>query len=619
MSLNSVIAGINKKYGAGALVVGANARGLSINRIRSGSLTVDIATGGGWAQGKINEIYGPLCLDGDSIVNYHIPTWKEKRGKARKRPITIAELFKVNSKKDYIYLESIDETSNVVTLNRVVDVVCSGIKPLYKVTTEHGFTLNSTLEHAYKTREGYEQLKNLSVGDTIAVTDARKSFNKPKERIKKEIHVKWHPTVEPRIHSLITGTLGGQGIRGGKYVRLYEHRLVYEASMNNLSTKDYIRVLNNYDGRNLVTIPKGYDIHHKNGDYTDNELSNLVLLSQEEHAKLHPRRGQASKTLLWDTIVSIEYVCDKVTYDISMEATNNNFIANNIVVHNSGGKSYLWQLTMAQIQKDYPNSTNALIDFEGSFDNDWARAIGIDTSKLLISSPEYMEDGLNIAIELIKSGDVFSVVIDSLAAACPKAEYEGDMADFTVGLRARLGNKFVRKSKPKSNLLAEEMDLGQTTLFIINQTYTNVGGYGSPEITPGGQQVRYGAMLRMNIRKGEVLKDSSDGTCLMQESKFTVTKNKTAPPNKTGSFWFSTKDNNKGEKGKIYRAGEIVTYGVITGVISRSGAWYSLPEEFGLEKALQGESAVSNWIEENPDKFPRLEEIILSEIPKLKG
>lgn len=281
----------------------------------------------------------------------------------------------------------------------------------------------------------------------------------------------------------------------------------------------------------------------------------------------------------------------------------------------SGGKSYLWQLTMAQIQKDYPGSTNALIDFENAFDHTWASKIGIDTDNLLISTPEYMEDGLDIAVNLIKSGDVFAVVVDSLAAACPKAEAEGDMTDFTVGLRARLGNKFARKSRPKSSLLAEEIDLGKTTVFIINQTYTNIGGYGDPEVTPGGQQVRFFAMLRLKIRKGETINET-DGTMLMQESKFTVVKNKSHPSNTAGAFWFSTKDNPKGNAGKIYRAGEVVTYGVITDIIKRSGAWYSLPEEFGLEKSLQGEKAVAEWIEENPDKFPRLEELVIQKIIK---
>jgi recombination protein RecA len=280
----------------------------------------------------------------------------------------------------------------------------------------------------------------------------------------------------------------------------------------------------------------------------------------------------------------------------------------------SGGKSYVSQLAMAQAQREYPDANVAIIDFEGSFDSYWASRIGVDVDNLLISSPEFMEDGLQIAVDLIHSGDCALIVVDSLAAANPKAEAEGEMTDFTVGLRARLGNKFVRKSRGKINLLEEELDLGQTTILVVNQTYKNIGGYGDPDITPGGDQVKFAAMIRVKIRKGEVVNDSKDGTQLMQESKFIVVKNKTFPPHKAGGFWFSTQDNPKGKAGEIYRTGEILTYGILTNVISRSGAWYSLPEEFGLEKSLQGEAAVATWVEENPDKYPRLEELVMQEI-----
>ena len=283
----------------------------------------------------------------------------------------------------------------------------------------------------------------------------------------------------------------------------------------------------------------------------------------------------------------------------------------------SGGKSYVSQLTMAQTQKDYPNANVALIDFEGAFDADWARKIGVDVDSLLISSPEYMEDGLQIAVDLIHSQDCALIVVDSLAAACPKAEYDGDITEFTVGLRARLGNKFVRKSKGKVDLTSDELDLGQTTILVVNQTYKNIGGYGDPDVTPGGEQVKFGAMIRVKIRKGEVVNDSKDGTQIMQESRFTVVKNKTYPPHKAGAFWFSTQDNPKGKAGEIYRTGEIITYGILTGVISRSGAWYALPGEFGLEKSLQGEAAVAEWVVDNPDKYPRLEELVMQAI--LKG
>lgn len=285
----------------------------------------------------------------------------------------------------------------------------------------------------------------------------------------------------------------------------------------------------------------------------------------------------------------------------------------------SGGKTYVALLTVAQTQKEYPGSNVAWIDFEGAFDENWAKAIGVDTDSLLISAPEYMEDGLQIATQLIQSGEVVLIVVDSLAAACPKAEYDGDISDFTVGLRARLGNKFIRKSKPKSNLLQEGVDLGQTTLIIINQIYQGIGAYAGEE-TPGGNQVKFGAMLRVRVRKGdkdEMINDK-DGTLVMQQSKFTVVKNKTFPPHKTGSFMFSVKDNPRGKAGQIYRAGEIITFGVLTGVIKKGGAWYTLPDEIGGEK-FQGEVKLAEWVEEHPEEYKYLEELVIKEIPNLKG
>lgn len=550
LAINKVIEDINKRYGKGSLVRGADARGLMVNRLKTGSISLDVATGGGWPCGRLNEIYGPYCLDGDSIINYHLPHWADKRGKPRRRPKTISQLFKISLKNKEIYIESVDEQTNEVILNRVKQVVCLGVKPLYKITTEHGFTLNSTRKHYYKTINGYRELEDLKIGSVIAVADKRKSFNKSKERAKKGIS------------------------------------LVYEAAMNDMSFQRYY--------------------------YTNNRLDNLELMPPEQRGKLHSYGGHFSKTMLWDTITSIEYVGDKMTYDIAMIAPNNNFIANNVVVHNSGGKSFVSMLTMAQTQKDYPNANVALIDFEGAFDADWAKKIGVDVDKLLISSPEYMEDGLQIALDLIHSQDCILVVIDSLGAACPKAEYDGDIVDFTVGLRARVGNKFVRKSKGHVNLLDDNFDLGQTTILILNQEYQGIGPYSTFE-TPGGVQVKFGSMIRVRIRKGEVLNDTKDGTQIMQESRFTVVKNKTYPPHKTGAFWFSTQDNPKGSAGQIYRAGEILTQGILSGVISRSGSWFQLPAEISNEK-FQGEAKVADWIQEHPKEYALLEEMVMQSI-----
>jgi recombination protein RecA len=139
----------------------------------------------------------------------------------------------------------------------------------------------------------------------------------------------------------------------------------------------------------------------------------------------------------------------------------------------SGGKSFISYLTIATNQALYPDANFALIDFEGAFDEVWAKKIGVDKTRLLIASPVYMEEGLDIADALIKSGEMFLIIVDSWAAACPKAELDGEMGDFTMGLRARLGNKFIRKYRPttQAGLDTGEVDLGNTTLLIINQIY----------------------------------------------------------------------------------------------------------------------------------------------------
>jgi recombination protein RecA len=282
----------------------------------------------------------------------------------------------------------------------------------------------------------------------------------------------------------------------------------------------------------------------------------------------------------------------------------------------SGGKSYVSFLTTAETQKTYPEAKCAWIDFEGAFDEVWAEKIGVNTKELLISSPATMEDGLQIASMLIQSGEVALLVIDSMAAASPKAEVEGEMTDSTVGLRARVGNKFIRKYNPKTNILSDELDLGRTTLLIINQEYQQIGAYAGPPTTPCGDQIKFGSLVRVRVRRGELVQDK-DGTILMQESKFVVEKNKTHPAKQTGSFVFSTKDNPKGKAGELYRAGEIITFGALTGVIRKSGAWLYLPESFG-ELKFQGAPALAEWIDNNHDEYKKLETLVISEMSNLK-
>lgn len=282
----------------------------------------------------------------------------------------------------------------------------------------------------------------------------------------------------------------------------------------------------------------------------------------------------------------------------------------------SSGKSYVAYLTIATNQAAYPNANFALIDFEGAFDEVWARKIGVDKSRLFIASPTYMEEGLDIADMLIKSGDMFLIVVDSWAAACPKAELEGEMSDFTVGLRARLGNKFIRKYRPTTatGLAEDEVDLGQTTLLILNQIYQGIGPYAT-ENTPGGEQVKFGAMVRVRIRRGDLLQDKDTGAVLAQQSLFVVEKNKTFPPKRKGEFWFSVSDNADGKAGQIWRLGELLSYAASSGIIKVAGPWFYLPEAFGGEK-FQGKDNLRAYVRNNPEIIPELEKLVMAEMFK---
>lgn len=265
----------------------------------------------------------------------------------------------------------------------------------------------------------------------------------------------------------------------------------------------------------------------------------------------------------------------------------------------SGGKTFIALSTVAACQKKYPEANFAWMDAEGAFDKEWAKTIGVDLDRLLFFTPEYMEEALDISDALIKSEDIFLLVIDSWAALSPKTEFNGTMEDQTMGLRARVGNKFIRKSRPKSDLAHEGIDLGKTTLLVINQVYSGIGPYAGEE-TPGGRQLGFLAMLRIRIRRSDLVQDPS-GTVICQQSSFVIEKNKTHPPKTKGEFWFSLTDNVMGPAGSISRLDELVRYGITYGVIKQAGAWFNLPEFIHPDK-FQGKANMIGWIAEQGDE-----------------
>ena len=252
----------------------------------------------------------------------------------------------------------------------------------------------------------------------------------------------------------------------------------------------------------------------------------------------------------------------------------------------SSGKTTLAIHAIAEAQK--MGGIAAMIDAEHAFDRSYAQALGVNLETLLISQPDNGEQALEIADNLIRSGAIDIVVIDSVAALTPKAEIEGEMGDNKVGLQARLMSQALRK-------LTANISKTNTCCIFINQLREKIGiMFGNPETTTGGNALKFYASVRLDIRRTTQIKDGDDA--LGNHVKVKVVKNKMAPPFKKAEF-----DIVFGEG--ISRTGEIVDLGVELGIIQKSGSWFS----YGESKLAQGREAVKKLLMDNPELADEIE------------
>lgn len=257
----------------------------------------------------------------------------------------------------------------------------------------------------------------------------------------------------------------------------------------------------------------------------------------------------------------------------------------------SSGKTTLTLHAIAECQKK--GGVAAFIDAEHAFDRFYAEKLGIDVQELIISQPDNGEQALEITDNLIRSGAVDIVVIDSVAALTPKSEIEGEMGDSKMGLHARLMSQALRK-------LTGSISRTNCTVFFINQLREKIGVmFGNPETTTGGNALKFYASVRLDIRRSTQIKDA-DAKVLGNKTRVKVVKNKVAPPFRTTEF-----DIMYGEG--ISKIGEIIDIGVNYEIIKKSGSWFS----YGETKLGQGRDAVKTILTENPDLMDELEEKIM--------
>ena len=256
----------------------------------------------------------------------------------------------------------------------------------------------------------------------------------------------------------------------------------------------------------------------------------------------------------------------------------------------SSGKTTMTLHAIAEAQK--AGGIAAFIDAEHAFDRFYAQDLGVDIDNLIISQPDNGEQALEIADNLVRSGAIDMVVIDSVAALTPKSEIEGEMGDSKMGLHARLMSQALRK-------LTGSISKTNCTMIFINQLREKIGVmFGNPETTTGGNALKFYASIRLDIRRSTQIKDS-DGNVLGNKTRIKVVKNKVAPPFRLAEF-----DIMYGQG--VSKVGEILDVAVEHEIVKKSGSWFSYEDT----KLGQGRDAVKQMIKDNPELMDELEEKI---------
>ena len=253
----------------------------------------------------------------------------------------------------------------------------------------------------------------------------------------------------------------------------------------------------------------------------------------------------------------------------------------------SSGKTTLTLHIVAEVQK--MGGEAAFIDAEHALDPVYAKKLGVDIERLIVSQPDNGEEALEITEKLIRSSAVDLVVVDSVAALVPKAEIEGNMGDSHMALQARLMSQALRK-------IAGQMNKTNTTVIFINQIREKVGVmYGSPEVTPGGRALKFYSSVRIDIRKADKILEG--GVMVGNKTKVKIVKNKVAAPFKEVML---TMRYGKG----LDTEGDIINLAIDFGVVEKAGSWFS----YNGERIGQGRDKVREYMEANPDKKEEIEE-----------
>lgn len=532
--------------------------------ISTKALTLDMALGiGGFPKGRISLLLGnPGCLSGETELFY-------KRGnRPGSRKITIEKLYKrfngihIDGKggnKKWLdlslptYLHSMDEDGRIF-YNRIVAVFDSGVKNIIEIKFNDESYLRLTPDHPIATPDGFIEADSLSIGDTVLAKGSmlprynggKCSFVDRPNRI--IVNLKYHP-------------YGAKKEVGEyQYTRVQRSRLVLEALLNNTPYEEYIHALkhNKSLSNSFRYLPTDVVVHHIDENPMNDDPTNLLVMSNEEHSKLHGKYENFNPEYLREVhVVSIKEDGEEHTYDIQMEPPANNFVANGIVVHNTG-KSTLAMSTCIEAQKQEPEKSILFIDTEHELDLFYFESIGLDLGNAIISQPDSAEEAFDIAATILRSGRVSVMVLDSIAALKTKEDLEKSSDENpSMANVARVMSRELPRIKAIANRTG-------TCILMTNQWRTGFGGAFSFQANPGGKAQHYYASVIVDL-EAEKIKPSEDApTSLKIQAK--INKNKVGVPYKIAKFDI--------EFGKgIVEESCIFEAAIVAGVMKKSGAW----------------------------------------------
>lgn len=515
---------LNKTYGEGSVLTLTTKANSDYDIVTTGSIGFDhITLGiGGFAKGKLYELIGwEGCLAEDTYIKFINvrPDGIVQDCKGGKIKHLYNRFHNRNDKtKDVTFnVASINDDDRVFR-NEIADVVKTGIKECFELKTKKGFSIQATKDHKFYTGSNYLPLSDLKVGDVVYVhtNTPYKAKEAAPRRKYKETTIKWYYKGKQRI------------INSSLYYREKVHRLIYEAHMNNISYDEYIKMLNTSTSlpQDFFTIPENYEIHHIDENTQNNDIENLMMILPSEHSKIHAteRHNNLRFVVEEDEIISIESVGEKETYDIKCYFPYNNFIAEGIVVHNSG-KSTICGHAVAQFQeKGYKV---LYIDGEHAVDKDYFQALGVNIDDMLIAQPSCGEEGFNIAMELINTGQIDLVIIDSDSSLIPKKVLDGDVGDSSIGYKARLNSNAYPKLK-------SALSKHNVCVIVVSQYREKIGVmFGDPRTTQGGHALKFYSDCRIEVSK-TLAKEGEQAYGNITKVK--TIKNKMAPPYRTTSF-----------------------------------------------------------------------------------